>query len=189
MMVKTWTYKDTVYQSEWLMRQELFKQDRVACGEAPAEGAAEFWAQFGVAYAEEPDLEPNIDELRNQKLSSLESAFMQWYQTDATCTSSLGFVVDSDARAMLDVSGLVTTLEATPVDSRGGVTFMDHNNIPHMLTLSQLKTVQLEIIKTGQAAYEQKWTMRSAIGAAKTPDDLDAVEIRFTGVDFTMGAA
>ena len=128
---------------------------------------------------------PSIAELKNAKLSQLDSAFLQWYETDAVVTSSLGFVADSDARAMMDVSGLVTTLEAQPAESRASVAFMDANNEAHLLTLDQLKTVQLEIIQNGQSAYQQKWTLRTAIESAQTKEDLDAVEIKFTAEDYS----
>lgn len=51
-MIETWSYNGVVYQSEWQVRQEIFKKDRITFGEVPAEGKAEFWAQFGVTYAE-----------------------------------------------------------------------------------------------------------------------------------------
>lgn len=51
-MVKTWTYKGVAYQSEWQVRQEVFKQERKCFGEQPETGVKEFWAQYGVTYAE-----------------------------------------------------------------------------------------------------------------------------------------
>lgn len=128
---------------------------------------------------------PSIDELKNAKLSQLDSAFLQWYETNAVVTSSLGFVADSDARAMMDVSGLVTTLESQPVQSRSTLAFMDANNEAHLLTLDQLKTVQLEIIQNGQSAYQQKWTLRTAIEQASTKEELDAIEIKFTAENYS----
>lgn len=55
---------------------------------------------------------PSLEEVKTQKLAELESKFLAWYEMEATVTSSLGFVADSDSRAMMDTSGLVTTLEA-----------------------------------------------------------------------------
>lgn len=129
--------------------------------------------------------EKTLDEVRASKLSELDSAFMSWYEDKATVTTSLGFVADSDARAMMDVNGLVTTLEAQPVESRSSVAFMDANNQTHLLSLEQLKTVQVEIIQNGQSAYQQKWALRTAIEAAQTKEDLEAIEITFTAEDFS----
>ena len=128
---------------------------------------------------------PSVDELKTEKLSQLDSAFLQWYETDAVVTSSLGFVADSDSRAMMDVSGLVTTLEAQPAESRATVAFMDANNQAHLLSLEQLKTVQVEIIQNGQSAYQQKWSMRAAIEQATTKEELEAIEIKFSAEDFS----
>lgn len=131
---------------------------------------------------------PTLEEVKAQKLAELEQKFLAWYETDATVTSSLGFVADSDARAMMDTSGLVTTLEAQPEEARGTVAFMDHNNIPHQLTLDQMKTVNLEIIQNGQSAYAQKWTLRTAIESAETTEAVNAIEIEFHGEDFSAAS-
>ena len=133
--------------------------------------------------------EPTFKELKTNKLKELDTKFLQWYEDDATVTSSLGFVADSDARAMMDVSGLVTTLEATPEEQRSTVAFMDHDNQPHMLTLEQMKTVQLEIIKNGQSSYAQKWAYRTAIEAAEDAEALAGIKIVFTGEDFRTNEA
>lgn len=130
---------------------------------------------------------PSIEELKTAKLTQLDAAFLQWYETDAVVTSSLGFVADSDSRAMMDVSGLVTTLESQPVESRSTVAFMDHDNQAHLLTLDQLKTVQLEIIQNGQSAYQQKWALRTAIESAEDIATINAIEIAFVGEDFSKG--
>lgn len=128
---------------------------------------------------------PSIEELKTAKLTQLDAAFLQWYETDAVVTSSLGFVADSDSRAMMDVSGLVTTLESQPAETRSTVAFMDANNQPHLLSLEQLKTVQLEIVQNGQSAYQQKWTLRTAIEQTSTKEELDAIEIKFTAEDYS----
>lgn len=131
---------------------------------------------------------PTLEEVKTQKLVELESKFLAWYETGAIVTSSLGFVADSDSRAMMDTSGLVTTLEAQPAETRGTVAFMDHNNQPHQLTLDQMKTVNLEIIQNGQSAYAQKWALRTAIEAAETTEAVNAITIEFVGEDFSAAS-
>lgn len=128
---------------------------------------------------------PSLEEVKRQKLQELDQKFMQWYEQDATVKSSLGFIADSEARAMMDTSGLVTTLEATPAETRSTVAFMDANNEPHMLTLEQMKVVQLEIIQNGQSAYAQKWAYRNAIESAESVEALAAISIDFHGEDFS----
>lgn len=132
---------------------------------------------------------PNIDDVKTNKLSELETKFLDWYESGATVTSSLGFVADSDSRAMQDVNGLVTAAEssATFVDteSGGGLIFMDANNVGHQVSLDQLKALQLEIIQAGQAAYQEKWKLRDAIEKAKTKEELGKIVIAFHPVDFS----
>ena len=131
---------------------------------------------------------PTLEEVKQWKLSQLEEAFLRWYEQEATVTSSMGFVADSDARAMMDVSGLVTTLEAMPAQSREAVAFMDHNNEPQMLTLDQMKALQLEIIQNGQSAYAQKWALRTAIEQAQDVETLNGISISFHGEDFSAAS-
>ena len=128
--------------------------------------------------------EPDLEEVKSMKLQELETAFMKWYEEDATVTTSLGFVADSDARAMMDATGLVTTLSANP-EAKATVAFMDHENVPHVLDEAQMKTVQLEIIQNGQSAYTQKWQFRQAIEQAQTVEEVEAIEIKFVGEDFS----
>lgn len=135
-----------------------------------------------------PNGVPSLAEVKQSKLDALDFAFQQWYEKDATVASSLGFVADSDSRAMMDVSGLITVLESQPKSSRSTVSFMDHNNVAQDLTLDGLKTVQLEIIKNGQSAYAQKWALRTQIESAESVEALQAIEITFTGLDFSASA-
>lgn len=132
--------------------------------------------------------EPSLEEVKSQKLQELDQKFMQWYEQGASVKSSLGFVADSDARAMMDTSGLVTTLEAQPEEARGTVVFMDHDNVPHQLTLEQMKTVNLEIIQNGQSAYAQKWALRTAIEQAQDVEAVNAISIEFHGEDFSAAS-
>lgn len=187
-MQKKYVYAGETYVSAWAVKRAIEKAENKRFGPEP-EGTLEekvaFWAEFGVTYTEEPDPVPSLDEQKATKNAALEKAFLQWYEQDAVVTSSLGFVADSDVRAVTDVSGLITVAEATPEESRSAVAFMDHENQAHMLSLEQLKTLQLEIIQNGQSAYQQKWTLRTAIESAEDAEALNAIEIKFEGFDFS----
>lgn len=140
--------------------------------------------------------DPTIEELKAAKKLELNSAFDQWYTDGAVVTSSLGFVADSDERAVTDVSGLIKVAEAAAgsseevaKESAATTVFMDANNQPHLLTIEELQTLQLEIIQNGQDAYTQKWTIRAAIDAAESKEALDKIEIKFVALDFSKEAA
>ena len=95
-----------------------------------------------------------------------------------TFKSSLGFVVDGDARSRDNLSGLINI-------GQEPVSFRDHDNGDHSLTLDNLKTLLKEAQMNGAMLYQQKWAMQKAIGACKSVKALKAVEIRFTMADFS----
>lgn len=129
--------------------------------------------------------EKTVEEVRTEKKRALDSAFTSWYEDGATLKSSLGFEADSDSRAMQDVNGLVTVAEAQATFAADGLIFMDAKNVGHEVTLDQLKTLQLEIIASGNAAYQEKWKLRDAIEKAKTKEELGKIVIAFHPVDFS----
>lgn len=90
---------------------------------------------------------------------------------------------------MQDLNGLVTAAESSAAfvdtESGGGLIFMDANNVGHQVSLDQLKALQLEIIRAGQAAYQEKWKLRDAIEKAKTKEELEKIVIAFHPVDFS----
>ena len=195
-MQKFYVYKGETYHSAYAVKKAIEKAENKRFWAEPKDATLEekqsFWKEFNVEYREEPDPvppEPTLEELKQRKLNQLEQSFLRWYETDATVVSSLGFTADSDARSMMDVSGIVTALESVPEESRSTVAFMDSSNEPHMLTLDQVKILQLEIIQNGQSAYTQKWTLRTQIEEAKDAEALDAIEIVFTPSDFSGGEA
>ena len=95
-----------------------------------------------------------------------------------TFKSSLGFVVDGDARSRDNLSGLIN-IGVEPV------AFRDHDNGDHSLTLDNLKTLLKEAQMNGAMLYQQKWQMQAKIESAKSLKALKAIEIVFKMADFT----
>ena len=95
-----------------------------------------------------------------------------------TFKSSLGFVVDGDARSRDNLSGLINI-------GQEPVAFRDHDNGDHSLTLDNLKTLLKEAQMNGAMLYQQKWAMQKAIADAKSLKALKAIEIKFTMADFS----
>lgn len=190
-MQKKYVYAGEEFRSAWAVKRAIEKAERKRFAPEPdgtLEEKVAFWADFGVTYSEEPDPAPSLETLKARKNADLEKTFLQWYEKDAVVVSSLGFTADSDARSMMDVSGIVTALEAQPEETRTAVAFMDSTNTPHMLTLEQVKTLQLEIIQNGQAAYQKKWELRTAIENAESEEALTAIVIKFEPMDFSQEA-
>ena len=95
-----------------------------------------------------------------------------------TFKSSLGFVVDGDARSRDNLSGLIN-IGVEPV------AFRDHDNGDHSLTLDNLRTLLKEAQMNGAMLYQQKWKLQAAIDGAKSLKSLKAIEIVFKMADFT----
>ena len=155
------------------------------------EGSSEYHVVRGdnLSWRVEKIPKKTFEDVKAEKTAQLDSIFTTWYTDGATLVSSLGFEVDSDSRAMQDVTGLIVAAEASTTFAETGLLFMDANNEAHKVTLSDLKTLQLEIIAAGNAAYQEKWKLRDAIESAKTKDELDVVEIAFHPVDFSESAS
>ena len=92
--------------------------------------------------------------------------------------SSLGFNVDGDARSRDNLDGL----KAIGIEP---VTFRDHDNIDHSLTLANLELLIKEANMNGAQLYQQKWKLQAAIDGAKSVKALKAIEIKFTMADFS----
>ncbi len=92
--------------------------------------------------------------------------------------SSLGFNVDGDARSRDNLDGL----KAIGIEP---VTFRDHDNIDHSLTLANLELLIKEANMNRTQLYQQKWKLQEAIADAKSLKALKAVEIKFTMADFS----
>ena len=95
-----------------------------------------------------------------------------------TFKSSLGFVVDGDARSRDNLSGLINI-------GQEPVAFRDHDNGDHSLTLDNLRTLLKEAQMNGAMLYQQKWQMQAKIESAKSLKALKAIEIVFKMADFT----
>lgn len=150
---------------------------------------AEFYAQLDeyakthpeVVSVEHPYV-PTLKDVRNSKLSELSDKFSA-AEKDAHLTSSLGIVINAGEKANRDIDGLVKLMEAMP--DMETVNFCCYDNTFRAVTLADLKTMQVEVILSGNALYSQKWAYREAINAAKSKEELEAIIIKFTYSDFS----
>ena len=111
-MIKTWTYNGIDYQSEWQVRQEVFKKDRVSFGEAPEEGKVEFWAQYGVTYSER-ELTPEEQEAQNLAIAKRERAA----KVAAITVEVDGMVFDGDEQAQSRMARAIIAAETAGLES------------------------------------------------------------------------
>lgn len=118
---------------------------------------------------------PTPEEIRTKKLEELSQKHHEAEEI-GVIQSSLGFPIDANERANRDVSGLISQMEMTNLDK---TQFCDANNDFQEVTLDNLKTIKLELIQYAQSLYATKWQLRAAIEAAKTVDELNAIDIKF----------
>lgn len=120
---------------------------------------------------------PFLDAAKKEKLETLHDA---WLEAEASGTVPVegqdGWRADANDRANRDLNGLVTAMEELGIES---AEFCGADNTSRELTLSQIKALRLQVIAHAQALYSYKWTKRLAIQAARTFDELNAVEINF----------
>lgn len=108
-MIKTWTYNGVAYQSEWQVRQEVFNKDHVSFGEAPEEGKVEFWAQFGIVYAETPEPEPTPEEAEAKRLE--EAKRVRAAKVEAITVEVDGMVFDGNEPAQSRMTRAIAAAE------------------------------------------------------------------------------
>lgn len=185
-------YKGVEYKSEREVRNAIFEHERKAFGNPKNEAD---WNVLGVSVREKMETaspepqEPDFAELKQMKLGSLESEFNEYRNSSKTFfVSSLGFKVNANVTAFNNISGLVSQLryKADKGEENPRVGFMTFDDELIMLTLDEMKILQVEISENGSKIYSQKWAVRQAIKNAKNKADLETVNIEFTHTDFTI---
>lgn len=153
-MIKTWTYNGIDYQSEWLVRQEVFKKDRVSFREAPEEGKVEFWAQYGVTYSER-ELTPEEQEAQNLAIAKRERAA----KVAAITVEVDGMVFDGDEQAQSRMARAITAAETAGLEST--VWVLADN------TVATVTKVQLQqALAKAMIAMSELWTYPYTRGKA-----------------------
>lgn len=153
-MIKTWTYNGIDYQSEWQVRQEVFKKDRVSFGEAPEEGKVEFWAQYGVTYSER-ELTPEEQEAQNLAIAKRERAA----KVAAITVEVDGMVFDGDEQAQSRMARAITAAETAGLES---TVWVLANNTVATVTKVQLQ----QALAKAMIAMSELWTYPYTRGKA-----------------------
>lgn len=153
-MIKTWTYNGIDYQSEWQVRQEVFKKDRVSFGEAPEEGKVEFWAQYGVTYSER-ELTPEEQEAQELAIAKRERAA----KVAAITVEVDGMTFDGDEQAQSRMARAITAAETAGLEST--VWVLADN------TVATVTKVQLQqALAKAMIAMSELWTYPYTRGKA-----------------------
>lgn len=153
-MIKTWTYNGIDYESEWQVRQEVFKKDRVSFGEAPEEGKVEFWAQYGVTYSER-ELTPEEQEAQDLAIAKRERAA----KVAAITVEVDGMVFDGDESAQSRMARAITAAETAGLES---TVWVLADNTVATVTKAQLQ----QALAKAMIAMSELWTYPYTRGKA-----------------------
>lgn len=126
--------------------------------------------------------EEKLEKVKANKLSELTSITSkfdnQLVNTDMIIKSSLGFSINADLRSQNNLRGLIA-VGVEPVN------FMTADNSVKSLTLEQLNVLLKEAVKNGENLYKTKWNIRDRILNSSSVEELNAIEFKFTMMDFT----
>ena len=125
--------------------------------------------------------EKPLEVYKEEKHQELSSKFSD-VQEKAYLTSSLGFVINAGRTTKADIDGLIEVLQD---DTTSTVLFRCDDNSFVNVNLDNLKTMRLEVIKSGQELYQQKWTFGSLIDSCNTSEEIEAIKLEFIMLDFT----
>ena len=145
-MIKTWTYNGVTYQSEWQVRQEVFNRDHVSFGEAPEEGKGEFWARYGVVYAER-ELTPEEQEAQDLAIAKRERAI----KVAAIKVEVDGMTFDGDESAQSRMARAITAAETAGLES---TVWVLADNTVATVTKAQLQ----QALSKAMLAMAELWT-------------------------------
>ena len=149
-MIKTWTYNGVEYQSEWLLRQEIFKQERKAVGEAPELSKESFWSEHGVIYKETPEPEPTPEELEAIELETAKAERAE--KVKQIKVEVDGMLFDGDEAAQSRMTRAITAAETTGLTKTVWVLADD--------TVAEVTKEQLQqALAKAMVAMSELWTI------------------------------
>lgn len=183
-MALRYVYNEKKYTTLQSLRHAIWQTQKVVYGNL---STPEEFAKIGVSVTTEeydPRDELSLDTLRTQVLSQMKSAFNAYCDsTDTAITTSLGFSVNANMTAVLNLDICIAQLEQglviTQADTDPTIEFRDFNNEVHALTLEQLKQVKAEIANNLSKARSKKWEYESAIKSADR-ETLKSMHITFS---------
>ena len=122
----------------------------------------------------------SIEEIKTLRMQEIARKFDEISET-AHVMSSVGFYIDANEKANRDIEGLIKVMKADGTESE---LFRDYNNEFHSVTLEQLETMQIEVIKNGQYIYKQKWYFGTELDKLTSVEDIIAMTIEYTNLRF-----
>lgn len=126
-----------------------------------------------------------LETAQEEKLNELKTranAFEQNVCNEMIINSSIGCPMNVDRRSQQNILGQLTIMNAGSLDT---IAYRCGDNVTRDLNKMQLEKVYAEALLNGQNLYTQKWNYEDQINSAETVDEVDAIEINFTMMDFS----
>lgn len=173
MILRTYVYRGITYYTEQSVRDAIAKYDHILFGPQPDEEdkRVEFWKTYNVEYNYYPDAIPVSDIDKFNKLNELETLynnFVNSTQIHITCSSSFRFNANYQALCNIDIA---IALNETH--------YRDYDNIERILTIDELKNLQIEIKKYLYNVLVQKWKYLDFINNVRSRIELENLNIKF----------
>lgn len=113
-----------------------------------------------------------LESERDITLQKLSRAFEKKL-AESTVESSLGFRIDADIQALINVQQLRFVMEQ---DGRESVEFCDAENVLHTITLADVETLEKEIAPVAINLRAWKFETRARINEATTLEEVEEIE-------------
>ena len=122
-------------------------------------------------------IELTLDEFKEIAKANLKTFFKQYenelVNSNIHIHSDLGFEIDADIRSQNNVRALITLLESSDAET---ISYRDHDNKDHDLTLDQLKSILFEMCNYVNYIYTKKWKTKLLIEHAVSIDEILEIE-------------
>lgn len=131
--------------------------------------------------------EKTLEELKTEKLTQLQSkqrSFEDNVCSEMKIMSSIGFLIDADIRSQNNMTNLIQNLGTDDTEF-----YKCGDNVIRPLTVEQLKTMKKECYLNGKSLYTQCWDYKETIEAATTKEEVEAIKLEFTMMDFSSEVA
>ena len=113
-----------------------------------------------------------LESERELTLQKLSLAFEKKL-TASTVESSLGFTVDADIQALINVQQLQFVMDQ---EGQETVEFCDADNVLHPITLANVETLEKEIAPVALKLRAWKFATRARINMATTVEEVEEIE-------------
>lgn len=114
-----------------------------------------------------------LEEAKAAKLAELKTAFQNTRET-AHCMCALGFEIDANETAYINVLGLVDRMSDDETKM-----FRAYDNTFHEVTKDDVKIIKITIETNAEMLYQNKWIKENEINQVSSVEELNEISLEF----------